>query len=161
MITGGIYTDADPAKGPVFLTKGVGLYTWSVEDRATSTDLVDWHPVRLWVVDPAGLVWIGFQDSLLEDSARRMAGRLNLHVEAQAWTSDDIWDYLLNWGGLQASFSRPESARASSVADLLSRVWPGAQAVAGISDEQAAELDPLGVGRHGASPRPWGAPPET
>lgn len=145
---------------PVYLTKGMGPYTWAVEDRADTPALLTWQPVRVWIEDPAGLFWVAFQDPALEDTCRRMVGRLNYHASVHDWAPADAWEYLLGWGGQQASFSVPATATASSVADLLARVWPGAQAVGGTSNDQADERDPLGVGQHGASPRPWGAPPE-
>ena len=135
----------------VYLTKGLETYHWAEETHRQADDT--WQRVRVWVYDPLGKVWLAFRDRDFEDESRRMAGRTNYF----GTTLENMVDYLSNWGGYDKSVSVFTPIKAASVADVIAKVWPGAMAVSGTSDEQAAtEKDPIGIGRGGKPRRAWG-----
>lgn len=104
-------------------------------------------------MDPNNTLWLAYQDPALEDESRRMAGRTNFF----GTVVDELADYLANWGYDGKSISVFTPARAASVADVIAKVWPGAVAVAGTSDDQALkEPDPTGIGRRGEPRKGWG-----
>lgn len=144
---GGAANDADTVEQ----TTRQETYYWAEEAHRQADG--SWSRVRVWIYDPFGQVWLAFQAPNFEDESRRMMGRLNFYGTTLA----NLEDYLSNWGYDQKSVSTFAPMQATSVADVVAEVWPGATAVSGTSDEQAlGELDPTGIGRHGEPKKGWG-----